>query len=157
MDITRRSIPKSDWLYSLQPKMKKLYRVNKNNTGIWLWLRSLTTYCKNQTSNEKVGRTTRPFTYDLKQIPYHYTVEVANRFKGLDLIVECLKNYEWRFMTLYKRQWPRLHPRKRNAKNKMVVLGGLIKSWKKKGSERKRRKGKVYPFECIVPKNRKER
>ena len=35
---------------------------------------------------KKVGETTRPFRYDLKQIPYHYTVEVTNRYKGLDLI-----------------------------------------------------------------------
>ena len=35
---------------------------------------------------KKVGRTTRPFRYDLNQIPYDYTVEVRNRFKGLDLI-----------------------------------------------------------------------
>ena len=52
---------------------------------------------------KKVGKTTRPFRYDLNQIPYDYTVEVTNRFKGLDLI-ECLKNYEQRFMTLYRRQ-----------------------------------------------------
>ena len=35
---------------------------------------------------KKVGKTTRPFRYDLNQIPYDYTVEVRNRFKGLDLI-----------------------------------------------------------------------
>ena len=52
---------------------------------------------------KKVGKTTRPFRYDLNHIPYDYTVEVTNRFKGLDLI-ECLKNYEKRFMTLYRRQ-----------------------------------------------------
>ena len=51
---------------------------------------------------KKVGKTTRPFRYDLNQIPYDYTVEVTNRFKGLDLI-EWLKNYGWRFMTLYRR------------------------------------------------------
>ena len=39
-----------------------------------------------------VGKTTRQFRYDLNQMPYDYTVEVRNRFKGLDLI-ECLKNY----------------------------------------------------------------
>ena len=44
-----------------------------------------------------------PFRYDLNQIPYDYSVEVTNRFKGLDLI-ECLKNYGRRFLTLYKRQ-----------------------------------------------------
>ena len=52
---------------------------------------------------EKVGKTTRPLRYDLNQIPYDYTMEVTNRFNGLDLI-ECLKNYGWRFMTLYRRQ-----------------------------------------------------
>ena len=52
---------------------------------------------------KKVGKTTRPFGYDLNQIPYDYTVEVTNTFKGLDLI-ECLKNYGWRFLTLYRRQ-----------------------------------------------------
>ena len=52
---------------------------------------------------KKGGKTTRLFRYDLNQIPYDYTVEVTNRFKGLELI-ECLKNYGWRFMTLYRRQ-----------------------------------------------------
>ena len=45
----------------------------------------------------------RPFRHDLNQISYDYTVEVTNRFKRLDLI-ECLKNYGWRFVTLYRRQ-----------------------------------------------------
>ena len=48
--------------------------------------------------------TIRPFKYDLYQIPYNYTVEVTNRFKRLDLIEECLKNYGWRFVTLHRRQ-----------------------------------------------------
>ena len=52
---------------------------------------------------KKVGKTTRLFMYDLNQIPYDYTVELTNRFKGLDLI-ECLKNYGQRFVKLYRRQ-----------------------------------------------------
>ena len=52
---------------------------------------------------KKVGKTTTPFRYDLNQIPYNYIAEVTNRFKGLDLI-ECLKNYGQRFITLYRRQ-----------------------------------------------------
>ena len=52
---------------------------------------------------KKVGKTTRPSTYDLNQIPYDYTLEVTSRFKGLDLI-ECLKNYGRRFVTLYRKQ-----------------------------------------------------
>ena len=47
---------------------------------------------------KKVGKTTRPFRYDLNQILYNYTVDVTSRLKGLDLI-ECLKNYGQRFVT----------------------------------------------------------
>ena len=43
---------------------------------------------------KKVGKTTRPFRYDLNQIPYDYRVEVRNRFKGLDLIVR-MPNEIW--------------------------------------------------------------
>ena len=49
MGITRWSILKSDWQYSLQPKMEKLYTVSKNKTRCWLWLRSWTPYCQIQT------------------------------------------------------------------------------------------------------------
>ena len=73
---------------------------------------------------KKVGKTTRPFRYDLNKIPYDYTVEVRNRFKGLDLI-ECLLNYEWRFVTLYRRQGSRPTPWKRNAKKQNSCLGRL--------------------------------
>ena len=69
---------------------------------------------------KKVVETTRPFRYDLKQIPCDYTVEVRNRFKGLDL-TECLMNYGWRFVTLYRRQESKPSPWKRNAKSKMAV------------------------------------
>ena len=51
---------------------------------------------------KKVGKTTRPFRCDLNKIPYDYIVEMTNRFKGLDLI-EYLKNYRQKFITLYKR------------------------------------------------------
>ena len=67
---------------------------------------------------KKVGKTSRPFRYDLNQILYDYTVEVTNRFKRLD-VIECLKNYGQRFMTLYRRQGSRPSPRGR--KGKMVV------------------------------------
>ena len=52
---------------------------------------------------KKVGKTTRPFRYDLNQIPYDCTVEVMIRFKGLDLVDRCLKNYGLRFITLDNR------------------------------------------------------
>ena len=49
MNITKSSILKSDWLYSMLPNMEKLYIVSKNKTGSWLWLRSWTLYCRIQT------------------------------------------------------------------------------------------------------------
>ena len=69
---------------------------------------------------KKVGKTTRPFRYDLDQISYDYTVEMRNRFKGLDLI-ECLMNYGQRFMTLYRRQGSIPFPWEKNAKSNMAV------------------------------------
>ena len=54
--------------------------------------------------------------YGLNQTPYDYTVEVRNRFKGLDLI-DWLMNYGQRFLKLHRRQGSRPYPRKRNAKN----------------------------------------
>jgi len=69
---------------------------------------------------KKVGKTTRPFRYDLNQIPYNYTVEVTNGFKGLDLIDRVPE--ELRSMTLYRRQGSRPSPRKRNAKRQDICL-----------------------------------
>ena len=71
---------------------------------------------------KKVGKTTRPFRYDLNQIPYDYTVEVRNRYKGLDLL-EYLMNYGLRFVTLYRRQGSKPSPWKRNAKKQNGCLG----------------------------------
>ena len=68
---------------------------------------------------KKVGKSTRPFRYDLNQIPYDYTVEVRNRFKGLDLI-ECLMNYGMRLVTLYRRQGSRPSPGKEMKKAKWL-------------------------------------
>ena len=106
--------------------------------------------------SKKVRKTTRPFRYDLNQIPYGYTVEVRHWFKRLDLI-ECLMKYGWRFVTLYRRQGSRPSPKKEMQKSKMAVWGGLTYSCEKKRSKMQRRKGKIHPFECRVPKNSKER
>ena len=71
---------------------QKLYTVSKNKPGADCGSDHELLIAKFRLNLKKVGETTRPFSYDLNQIPYDYTVEVTNRFKGLDLI-ECLKNY----------------------------------------------------------------
>ena len=93
---------------------------------------------------KKVGKSTRPFRYVLNQIPYDYTVEVRNRFKGLDLIDLGLMNYGMRFMTLCTGDRDQDHSHgKEMQKNKMAVCGGLTNSCEKKRSEKQRRKGKI--------------
>ena len=114
---------------------------------------------------KKVGKTTRPFRYDLNQIPFDYTVEVRNRFKGLidrvtDLIdrSDSLKNYGQRFVTLYRRQGSRPSPRERNAKSQNGCLRRPYKLLRKeeKRKAKEREKKKICPFECRVPKKSKE-
>ena len=81
----------------------------------------------------KVGKTTSPFRYDLNQISYNYTVEVRNRFKGLDLI-EWL-NYGWRFMTLYRRQGSN-HPKKKKCKKAKWLSEKALKIAVKRGESK---------------------
>ena len=82
MDITRWPTPKSDSLYSLEPKMEKLYTVSKRRPGADCGSDHELLIGKFRLKLNKVGKTSRPFRCDLNQIPYDYTEEVANRFKG---------------------------------------------------------------------------
>ena len=66
--------------------MEKLYTIIKNKTGGEYVSDHELLIAKFRFKMKKVGKTTRPFRYDLNQIPYNYTVEVTSRFKGLDLI-----------------------------------------------------------------------
>ena len=66
--------------------MENLYTVSKNKTGADYGSDHELLIAKFRLKLKTVGKTTRPFRYDLNQIPYNYTVEVRNRFQGLDLI-----------------------------------------------------------------------
>ena len=90
---------------------------------------------------KKVRKTTRPFRYDLNQIPYDYTVEVRNRFKGLDLM-----NYGLRFVTLYSRQGSRPSPRKTNAKKPKWLSEEALQIAVKKGKQKAKEKRKDRPI-----------
>ena len=102
---------------------------------------------------KKVGKITRPFKYNLNQIPYDYTVEVTNRFKELDLIDKSA----WRTMDGGLWQEAGIKTISKKKKSRKFVWGDLTNSCEKKRSERQRRKGKICPFENRVPKNSKER
>ena len=83
--------------------MEKLYIVSKTRLGADCGSGHELLIVKFRFKLKKVGKTTRPFRYDINPIPYDYTVEMRNRFKGLHL-TECLMNYGRRFVTLYRRQ-----------------------------------------------------
>ena len=93
---------------------------------------------------KKVGKTTRPFRYDLNQIPYDYTVEVRNRFKGLDLIDRVPDELRTEVHDIVQETRIKTIPmEKKRKKSKMAVWGGLTKNCEKKRSEKQRRKGKI--------------
>ena len=104
-----------------------------------------------------MGKTTRLSRYDLNQISYDYTVEVRNRFKGLDLIDRVPDELQMEFRdTVQETGIKTILKKKKGKKAKWLSEEGLD-SCEKKGSEKQRRKGKIQASECRVPKNSKER
>ena len=104
MDITRWSTGKSDYVLCSKRWRSSIQSV-KTRLGADCGLDHELLIANFRIKLKTVGKTTRPFRYDLNQIPYgNYTVEVTSEFKGLDLEVESLKNYGWRFATLFRRQ-----------------------------------------------------
>ena len=71
---------------------------------------------------KKVGKTTRPFKYDLNQIPYDYTVEVRNRFKGPDLIDRVPDELWTEVPNIIQETGSKISPRRRNAKEQNGCL-----------------------------------
>ena len=107
---------------------------------------------------KKVGKTTRPFRYDLNQIPYDYIVEVANRFKGLDLIDRVSEELWMGARNIVQEAGIKIIPRKKKCKKaKWFSEEDLQIAEKRKRHERQRKKEKIGLFECRVPKNSKER
>ena len=98
--------------------------------------------------SKKVGKATRPFRRDLNQIPYDYTVEVRNRFKGLDLIDRVPDELWNEVCDIVQETGIKTIPmEKKCKKSKMVVWEGLTNSCEKKRSKKQRRKAKIKPTE----------
>ena len=110
---------------------------------------------------KKVGKTTRPFRYDLYQIPYDYTVEVRNRFKGLDLMDRVPDELLTEVHDIIQETGIKTIPMEKKCKKAKwlseVVCRGLTNSCEKKRSKKQRREVKISPFECRIPKNSQER
>jgi len=107
---------------------------------------------------KKVEKATRPFRYDLNQIPYDYPVEVRNRFKGLDLIDRVPDKLWMEVCDIVQETGIKTIPKKKKCKKaKWLSEEALQMSVKRREARKQRRKGKIYPSECRVPKNSKER
>ena len=93
---------------------------------------------------KKVGKTGRPFKYDLSQIPYDYTVQVRNRCKGLGLIDRVPDELWNEVCDIVQETGIKTIPmEKKCKKSKMAVRGGLTNSCEKKRGKKQRRKGKI--------------
>ena len=93
---------------------------------------------------KKVGKTARPFRYDLNQIPYDYTVEVRNRFKGLVLIDRVPDELWNEVRDIVQETGIKIIPMEKKCKKaKWMPGGGLTNSCEKKTSEKQRRKEKI--------------
>ena len=95
---------------------------------------------------KKVGKTIRPFRYDLNQIPYDFTVKVTNRFRELDLIDRVPQELWMEFVTLYRRRGSRPSPRKRNAKRENGCLRKSYKWLRKEEKLKAKEKRKDIPI-----------
>ena len=124
--------------------MEKLYTISKTRLGADCGSDHKLFIAKFRLKLKKVGKTTRPFRYDLNQIPNDYTVEVRNRFKGLDLIDRVPDELWNEVRDIVQETGIRTIPMENKCKKcKMAVWGGLTNSCEKKRSEKQRRKGKI--------------
>ena len=123
----------------MQPKIEKLYTVSKTRLGADCGSDHELLIAKFKLKLKKAGKTARPLRYDLNQIPYDYTVEVGNRFKGLDLIGR-VPDELWNEVCDIVQETG-IHPHgKEMQKSKMAVCGGLTNSCEKKRQKAKEKR-----------------
>ena len=106
---------------------------------------------------KKVGKTTRPFRYDLNQIPYDYTVEVRNRFKRLDVSDRVPEELWTEVRDTVQEAVIKAIPEKKKYKKPNGCLRRPYKELRKEEKIKAKEKGKIYLSESRVPKNSKER
>ena len=92
---------------------------------------------------KKVGKTTRPFRYDLNQIPYDYTLEVRNRFKGLDLIDRMPDELWTEVHDIVQETGIKTNPMEKKCKKAKWLSGEALQIAVKRRGEKQRRKGKI--------------
>ena len=125
--------------------MEKLHTVNKTRLGADCGLDHELLIAKFRLKLKKGGKTTRPFRYDLNQIPYNYTVEVRNRVKGLDLIDRVPDELWTEVHDIVQETGTRTIPKKKKCKNEMAVEEALQIAVEK-GRQKAKEKRKDIPI-----------
>ena len=103
---------------------------------------------------KKVRKITRPFRYDLNQIPHDYTVKVENRFKGLDLIDRVPDKLWTEVHDIVQETGIKTILKQKKCKKAKWLSEDVLQTAEKR---RDKDKGKIHPSECRVSKNSKER
>ena len=106
---------------------------------------------------KKVGKTTRPFRYDLNQIPNDYTLKVRNRFKGLDLIDRVPDELWIEVCDIVQETGIKTIPKKKKFKKAKWLSEEALQIAEKRREAKSKGEKERYLFECRVPKNSKER
>ena len=105
---------------------------------------------------KKVGKTTRQFIYDLNQISYDCTVEMTNRFKGLNLGVGMPEELWMEVHVIAQEVMTKTMPKQKKCKKAQWLPEKTLQIAEKR-SERQKRKGKIYQTECRIPENSRGR
>ena len=138
--------------------MDKLYTASKNKTGADCGSDHELLIAKFRLKLKKVGKTARPFRYDLNQIPYDSTVEVRNRFKGLDLIDRVPDELWNEVCDIVQETGIKTTPMEKKCKKAKWLSGEALQiAVKRREAKSKGEKERYTPFECRVSKNNKER
>ena len=104
-----------------------------------------------------IGKTTRPFGYDLNQIPYDYTVEVINRFKGFDLMDRMPEELWMEVDDIVQKAVIETIPKKKKWKKTKWLSEEALQIAEKRRDMKGKGEKERCPFECRVPKTSKER
>ena len=142
MDITRWSIPKSDWLLFFSWRWRSSIQSAKTRPVADSGSEHQLLIGKFSLKLKKVHKTTRPFRYDLNKISYDHSVKVTNRFKGLYLVDRVPEELWKRFIILYRRQWLKPSPRKKAWKNTKRLSEEALQISEERRNKRQWRKGK---------------
>ena len=136
--------------------MEKLYTVSKNKTRNCGSDHDLL-IAKFRLKLGKVGKITRSFRYDLNQIPYDYTVEVRNRFKGLDLIDREPGELWMEVCETVQETGIKTIPMEKKCKKAKWLSEKALQIAVKRREVKSKGEKERYPIECRVPKNSQER